>query len=457
MSSTASAAADERIRRGNLPIALVCAGCGYPVPAGTPVPLTCPMAQPDGDVDHVLARRIDPAALRFPVGVDDNPFVRYRMLFYGYHVARSAGMSDADIRERIEALDRRLAAVDGHGFRITRFAAEPRLGRRLGMGTGGGVMLKDETGNVAGSHKARHLFGTLLELELAGAAADQPLAIASCGNAALAAAVVARAARRELRVFIPPGAPIAVVERLVELGARVETCSRDDGEVGDPTYRALLRAIADGALPFTCQGNLNGLAIEGGMTLGWELVDTLGREHLSLDHLVVQVGGGALASAVMQAFDEARRLGAIGRLPRIHTVQTRGAHPLARAYARLAAELGPEPTAAQLERGLARAARHRSRYMWPWESEPDSVAHGILDDETYDWLAVTRGMLATGGRPVVVDEDTLRAANRLARSTTALDVDHTGSAGLAGVMELMRDGVIGPFESTAVIFTGVRR
>jgi hypothetical protein len=66
-------------------------------------------------------------------------------------------------------------------------------------------------------------------------------------------------------------------------------------------------------------------------------------------------------------------------------------------------------------------------------------------------------MFATGGRSVVADEDTLRAANRLARATTGVNVDHTGSAGLAGVMELMRDGVIGPFDSTAVIFTGVRR
>ena len=44
--------------------------------------------------------------------------------------------------------------------------------------------------------------------------ARAPLAIASCGNAALAAAVVARAADRRLRVFIPPDADPAVVARL---------------------------------------------------------------------------------------------------------------------------------------------------------------------------------------------------------------------------------------------------
>ena len=73
--------------------------------------------------------------------------------------------------------------------------------------------------------------------------------------------------------------------------------------------------------------------------------------------------------------------------------------------------------------------------------EPRSIAHGILDDETYDWLAVVEGMLATGGHPVVVDERTLVDANKLARLATGSDVDHTGSAGLAGLLEPLRDGV----------------
>jgi len=31
--------------------------------------------------------------------------------------------------------------------------------------------------------------------------------------------------------------------------------------------------------------------------------------------------------------------------------------------------------------------------MWPWEETPRSVAHGILDDETYDWLAIVKGIM----------------------------------------------------------------
>ena len=95
--------------------------------------------------------------------------------------------------------------------------------------------------------------------------------------------------------------------------------------------------------------------------------------------------------------------------------------------------------------------------MWPWEEEPHSIAHGILDDETYDWFAVVRAMFDTGGSPIVVDEETLAEANDLARSTTGIDVDPTGSAGLAGLLHLVREGAVDPAETVAVLFTGVRR
>ncbi len=336
-------------------------------------------------------------------------------------------------------LDEAVAEVDGHGFVETPFLRSGPLSELLGFSEAGGVWVKDETGNVSGSHKARHLFGVLCYLEAcerAGLTRRRPeLAIASCGNAALAAAVVAAAGGRTLRVFVPPDADPVVLERLERLGARLETCPRD-GEPGDPTYRRLLAALEQGALPFTCQGNLNGLAVEGGYTLGWELAAA----GVPLDRVVVQVGGGALASAVAAGLREG------GLAPRLDTVQTEGAAPLARAYEAVLAR-----------GGLAGAARRRSAFMWPWETEPHSVAHGILDDETYDWLAVCEAMLASGGRAVVVDEDTLLTANAAAHASTRIPVDHTGSAGLAGLYALRAAGEVGDDEKVAVLFTGAVR
>jgi threonine synthase len=215
-------------------------------------------------------------------------------------------------------------------------------------------------------------------------------------------------------------------------------------------------------VPFTCQGSENGLAIEGGQTIAYELASQLA--GTAMDHIVVQVGGGALASACAQGLREAAELGAIPGEPRLHTVQTTGAHPLERAYARVRATLargghvgpGGQWRRAHVERALATAARHRSEYMWPWESEPKSIASGILDDETYDWRAVVGAMLTTGGQPVVVSEDRLAEANELS-AAAGIPADPTGTAGLAGLLDLRQAGVVCPGERVTLLFTGVRR
>jgi threonine synthase len=353
--------------------------------------------------------------------------------------------------------------VDGHGFAVTPFSRSRELSEALGFSPAGGVWVKDETRSVSGSHKGRHLMGVLIHLAvmeetgLLDPARRRDLAIASCGNAALAAAVVARAGGWRLTVFVPADADPAIVRRLDGLGAEVVTCPREPGERGDPAYLRLRDKLAGGALPFTTQGNENGLAIEGGETLGYELVTALASQPGGLDHLIVQVGGGALASSCLQALREAVGLGALDRLPRLHTVQTSGAHPLERAYRRVRALLPPEPGPEAVRRAMAEAAAHRSAFMQPWGEAPHSVATGILDDETYDWRAVVEGMLMTGGRPLVVGEELLLEASQLAVSATGIRVDPTGSSGLAGLLEMRRSGAIGDRDRAAVLFTGIQR
>jgi threonine synthase len=221
--------------------------------------------------------------------------------------------------------------------------------------------------------------------------------------------------------------------------------------LGDPCLRHFTQALAAGALPFCCQGNQNGLAIDGGETLLREMLDS---GAPPLDHLVLQVGGGALASACLQALTrevESRRL---ARAPRVHTVQTEGAWPLKRAWMHFQQRLGDGDS---IDAALHHAAHHRSQFMWPWEDPPHSIASGILDDETYDWLAVLRGMAATGGSAVLADEPTLANARDLAQDLAGIAASATGSAGLAGVLQLQREGLIQPGARVGVLLTGVRR
>jgi threonine synthase len=391
---------------------------------------------------------------------NEQPFIEFRSLLHSYHLAIAGGMSDGNYVEVVGELDRAVASVDGHGFRPTPFRPWRDLAVDCGFGR---LLVKDETGNVAGSHTARHLFGLLVHLEvverlgLADTAQRPPLAIAGCGNAALAAAVVAAAGRRRLLVFVPTDTDWTIVRRLESLGAEVTFCPRTRGVAGDPAYHALQTALAAGALAFTCQGNENGLTIEGGETLGYEMALRLAAGGEALEHVVAQVGSGALATAVADAFAEAAKFGVIGRMPRVHTVQTESAWPLKRAFDRVSARLASEPGPNQMREALGYAAAHRAEFMWPWETVPHSIAHGIIDDETYDWLAVVEAMLATGGVPVVVGENELASANELAVRTTGIAVDPTGSAGLAGALLLRQQGVIGPDDRVAVLFTGTGR
>ncbi len=414
-----------------------CEGCGAAVEASAenPYPFVCPRAGDGGD--HVMT----PEPGEGPPDADGNPFIDFRA-----RLAARRLLDDRTYCDLVRRLDDAVARVDGRGFRATPFGPGYLPGLPVPVWT------KDETENVAGSHTALHLMGIALYLDaveaLGWAPAERPtLAIASCGNAALAAAVVARAAERRLRVFIPPDADAKVVKRLGELRAEVEICHRRQGEAGDPTYLRFLEAVADGALPFCCQGSANGLTLEGGQTLGWEMARTFG-EH-PVEHVVIQVGGGAFASATARALQ-----GVYGtRAPRLHTVQTRGAAPLSRAVERLRVRA----STGGLEAALAHAAAHRGEYMWPWEEPPKSVAHGILDDETYDWLRIARATLETGGESIVVSEDLLLEAQELASSVNPRPVTATGAAGLAGLLALHRSGRIAPGERAAVVFSGVSR
>jgi threonine synthase len=431
--------------------ALRCPACGWSPRPDDPHPFRCANAGTD-DGDHVLGilgEELGSARAILGDPGEANPFVRHRHGLWSHRFATTHGMADADWVALVRDLDDAVAAVDGTAFRTTPYAEAPALSARLGAT----VLVKDETGNVAGSHKARHLMGIMVHLlayerMVLGWRAPEPsdrprLAIASCGNAALGAAVVAHAAAWPLDVFVPPWADPAVLAALERHGAAITVCPRREGDPpGDPCVHRFREAVAAGAIPFGCQGPDNALALDGGRTLAFEMVAS----GLPVDRLVIQVGGGALASSVAQGWAEVA-----GRVPRLHAVQTEGGHPLTRAWDAFVAA----------GRDLAVAVHHRSRYMWAWETEPRSAAHGILDDETYDWAAIVAAMDASDGWPVVTPEAQVLEAAELGPSATGIPADATGTAGLAGLLTLLDDPDPArrprPDERVAVLFTGRRR
>ena len=427
-----------------------CVVCGATADIGQPFTWRCPNATAT-DRHHSL-QLVQGASTLVSTG-EANPFLAFRSHLAWDGFAAAHGVTPAARRAMVAELDAQVSSVAGTGFATTPFERADALSTELKFGGNGGVWVKDETRNVAGSHKARHLFTILLHLR----AAEQlglaewpqrpPLAIASCGNAALAAATLAAAVSWPIRVFVPPSASAVVTARLRDLGATVEVCPRLPADPpGDPCVHRFREAVAAGAMPFSVQGPENAWCLDGGRTIGWEMAQQMAACSAGLgdgadggfDRLFVQVGGGAFAASV------AAGLRMADALPRLHAVQTDACAPLARAWDRSLA-LG----------GARRAGEHWTECMWPWEHVGTSAADGILDDETYDWLPVLAAMADSGGSPVVAGEPHVLAANELGRRTTGIDASHTGTAGLAGLLA-MRDQ-LRPDERVAVVLSGVRR
>jgi threonine synthase len=393
-----------------------CAVCGTTVDVSAPHPFRCPRSTAR-DRHHVL-HPLDIG--RQPDRVDDaNPFIAYGPRLAWWAFARAHGMT----APACAALTHEVAA----GFVVTPLERSDRLSTDVG----GDVWVKDDTANVGGSHKGRHLVTILLHLRAAEVLGlvdgpRRPLAIASCGNAGIAAATLAARVEWPLDVFVPAWADDGVVARMEQLGATVTRCPRKATDpAGDPAVLRFREAVDAGAVPFSVQGPENALCLDGGRTLGWELADA----GVILDRVVVQVGGGALATSVGWG---------VGPHVRLDAVQVEGCAPLQRAWSRAA--------------GVSSDALGRcwAELMTPWD-DPRSAADGILDDETYDWLGVFDVLRRSGGAPVVVSESSIGTANELARAA-GYAVSPTGSVGLAALLDGLGDAAGAP--TSAVLFTG---
>ena len=393
--------------------------------------------------------RLDPARARFP---DDRTASRTRSsatatLLHRYHFARARGMTDAEFvalvaRPRRRGRRRRRARLRGHAVR----AAAPSSptgsasGRRRRLGQG------RDAATSSGSHKARHLIGVLLQLEVA-----ERLGLAD-------AAARARPGDRELRQRRPggrgasraagggrcgcssrptPTRPSSTGSS--ELGADVAVCRAQRGRRRAIRRTTALRAggRSAGALPFTCQGNRQrprrSKAARRSATR-WRASCAAGTRSTASSSRSAAARSRAPASrrcarrATLGALDQ--------RCPRLDTRADRGR--LARSGARSTTRSSAARRRPMRSRTRPRTARE---FMWPWEDEPHSVAARHPRRRDLRLARRRRGMLETGGRPSSSTEETLAEATRArARAPPASPSTPPGTSGLAGLLALRAPG-----------------
>lgn len=426
-------------------------------------------------------------------------FIAFKELLGSWQLANAHNQSD-EWQKLVKSANKLCEKNTGKGFVKTPLIEAKDLAKALKFK--GRLFAKNETLQLMGSHKSRHLAGSMLYLEtlrMIKGGKKKPLSIFSCGNAALGASAVAKAFEYPLYTFVPDHINQKVESLLTNLDAKVVKVSRD-GSVGegDPCnirFRESLDKLS--FVPFSCYGFDIWSSIEGAEPLAYEFFFDLEKYAVEIDAFVVQIGGGGLAKSMIYGFRNLLKLGVIKKLPRFYTLQTASCYPLATSYFNILKE-ALSKNAIKLENDIKKAldsnmnpkdilnkyhkeldvfarktargfkdnkilatvlldiAKKRSDFFKPWSGNiPESIADGILDDTTYDGLEVVIGMLETGGLPLIADEKTLDRANKLTKKTIDIDVSATGTASVAGFMEMISKNLIASDENMGLLLTGI--
>lgn len=281
------------------------------------------------------------------------------------------------------------------------------------------VQLKLDSQNPTGSFKDRGVAVMISALKMLGAthAVED-----SSGNAG--ASVAAYAARAGMRgaIYAPAKASPSKLAQALAYGAEVMPV---EGKREDVATTAMEAAAARLGATYASH-NWHPYFIEGVKTWAFEVWEQLGRR--APDAVIVPAGSGSLVLGAMRGFEELRRGGAIGSLPRVYAAQPAACAPLVVA----------------MERGAEEVERFPSM---PTLAEGASIAEPIRGREV---LAALR---QTGGDAAAVSEAEIVSARELA-AHQGVYMEPTSALAVAATRTLLANGAIRPEESIVAVITG---
>lgn len=445
----------------------------------------------------ILTKRWNDGKLSFSV---------FREFMASYQLANEHGKATWWL-ERVLALSNACERLMGRGFVRTPEIQADDLACAVDLPKGT-LFVKNETLQLTESHKSRHAVGTVMYLETLRETAEDSdekpvLAAAGDANALIGAAAIAGAAGYQLFAFVPEGTDDEEIALLTNLGTNVvKTACEEEGKEAKNAacilrYREALKKF--GWQPFTPYGRDMWFAVEGAETLAYEFIFNQYLLDAALDVMVLQAGGGGLANAFISGTQICKRLGVIRKLPRFYACQTTACYPLAQSYFAVLRELGRESVVtlspelsmalesefdakALMENHLGQIkmtanliaemypkiredieavfvdiGKRRNEFFKRWEKPvPETFGGEIVNLAPVDGLEVIRGLIESGGLPLIVDEESLEKAQEQALKHTNTDLTLTGSSGLAGLRTLLKHNMIQKGERCGLIFTGAK-
>jgi threonine synthase len=279
------------------------------------------------------------------------------------------------------------------------------------------LYVKDEGRNPTASFKDR---ASAVGIARAASRRARIVACASTGNAASSLAGAAASLGLRAVIFVPEFAPEPKVAQLLVFGARV---IRVRGTY-DETWEMCQRACARYGW-YNRNAAVNPSLVEGKKTCGLEIGEQMGGEVP--DWVAVSVGDGCTLAGTWKGLHEMHALGMIPRVPRMLGVQAQGARPLVDAF-QAGGDLVP---------GSAK-----------------TIADSICVGHPRNWRKALRAVRSSGGAFVAVSDDAILDAMREAGRRAGVFGEPAGVAGLAGLRQAVRDGLVGRRQTALAVVTG---
>jgi threonine synthase len=306
------------------------------------------------------------------------------------------------------------------GEGMTPLVEAPELAKDAGVAK---LWIKDEGQNPTASFKAR---GLCMALTRAKAMKLPGVCVPTAGNAGIALAAYAAAARMPARVYAPRTTPPPILGSIRAYGAELELV---DGHIGD-AGKATLQFAKDSGF-FNVATVREPYRVEGMKTMGYEIAEQFGYKDLP-DVLIYPTGGGEGTIGIWKAFHEMLDWGWMPKgtkLPKMVIAQAAGCAPLVRAF----------------EAGLDRAT--------PWEN-PATHASGLRVPGPLGDRWTLRTIKESNGSAIAIDEDGIRDKTFRLSSVTGIDAAPEGGCGLAVAGRLVAAGICDANARVVVFNTG---
>jgi threonine synthase len=279
------------------------------------------------------------------------------------------------------------------------------------------LALKHEGENPTGSFKDRGMTVAVTQALRTGATA---VACASTGNTSASMAAYAAQAGLPALVFVPAGKVAAgKLAQALAYGARTLLVPGD--------FDACLRLAreASRALGITLLNSINPWRLEGQKTIVLELLQQRGWDPP--DWIVVPAGNLGNTAAFGKALREAAERGLIARLPRIASVQAKGASPFYRSFCE----------------GFRRRRRMKA----------ETIATAIRIGDPASYERAVRAIRETRGVVVAVTDREILEAKAVV-DATGIGCEPASAAAVAGVRQLVRRRLIRRSHSVVAVLTG---